>query len=153
MRRSFIFFSIVFLLGLVYLISLNMETSIELKYIYSEILKTQTEVGLTDQGAYFTYNVGLPIYTIIVGLLGGFIGSGIVYMFLSAQKDKVKAYKRELEKTVISGTTSASKVEVLEAKIKTLEKAFNTVIDERKKLEIQIENLNTEIENMNKNNN
>ena len=45
---------------------------------------------------------------------------------------------------------NASKVEVLEAKIKTLEKAFNTVIDERKKLEVQIENLNNELDNLNK---
>ena len=72
-------------------------------------------------------------------------------MFLDAAKDKVKAYQRELEKSSISGTTNASKVEVLEAKIKTLEKAFNTVIDERTKLEVQIKTLNAEIDNLNKN--
>lgn len=46
-------------------------------------------------------------------------------MFLSASKDKVKAYQRELERTSISGSANASRVEVLEAKIKTLEKAFS----------------------------
>jgi len=38
---------------------------------------------------------------------------------------------------------------VLEAKIKTLEKAFNTVIDERTKLEVQIKTLNAELESIN----
>ena len=69
-------------------------------------------------------------------------------MFLSAQKDKVKAYKRELEKTSVAGADNASRVEVLEAKIKTLEKAFNTVIDERTQLEVQIKSLNSEIDGM-----
>ena len=70
-------------------------------------------------------------------------------MFLSATKAKVKAYERELEKTSITGQNNASKVDVLEAKIKTLEKAFNTVIDERTKLEVQIKTLNAELESIN----
>ena len=79
-----------------------------------------------------------------------FVGAGTVNMFLSAQKDQVKAYKRELEKSSVAGADNASKVDVLEAKIKTLEKAFNTVIDERTQLEIQIKSLNSEIDNMRK---
>ena len=67
------------------------------------------------------------------------------------QKDRVKAYKRELEKSSVSGEANASKVDVLEAKIKTLEKAFNSVVDERTKLELQIKNLNNEIDNLSKN--
>ena len=66
-----------------------------------------------------------------------------------ATKAKVKAYERELEKTSITGQNNASKVDVLEAKIKTLEKAFNTVIDERTKLEVQIKTLNAELESIN----
>ena len=67
------------------------------------------------------------------------------------KKDKVKAYQRELERTSVSGINNASRVEVLEAKIKTLEKAFNTVADERTQLEVQIRNLNQEIDNITKN--
>ena len=91
----------------------------------------------------------LSTYTVLILLSGIFVGAGTVYMFLTIQKDKVKAYKRELEKTSVAGADNASKVEVLEAKIKTLEKAFNTVIDERTSLEIQIKSLNSEIEKLN----
>jgi uncharacterized coiled-coil DUF342 family protein len=55
-----------------------------------------------------------------------------------------------LEKTAVSSDSNASKVEVLEAKIKTLEKAFTSVVDERTKLEVQIKELNAEIDNLNK---
>ena len=103
-------------------------------------------LAIINFGNYSSINL---VLTLISGI---FVGAGTVYMFLEATKIKVKAYERELEKTSISGTNNASKVEVLEAKIKTLEKAFNTVIDERTKLEVQIKTLNAEIDNLNKKN-
>ena len=94
--------------------------------------------------------MNLAAYTLSLLIGGIFVGGGIVYMFWHAAKDKLKAYQRELEKTSITGTNSASRVEVLEAKIKTLEKAFNTVIDERTQLEVQIKTLNAELDSLNK---
>ena len=116
-----------------------MNNNINLNYIHS-VLDTQN---------FKTFNLG--IYTLVSVISGIFVGAGVVYMFLSAQNDKVKAYQRELEKTSVSGMNNASRVEVLEAKIKTLEKAFNTVADERTQLEVQIKNLNQEIDNITKN--
>ena len=116
-----------------------MNNSINLSYLYNA----------ADSQNYKSLSLG--IYTLIAVFSGVFVGSGIVYMFLSAQNDKVKAYQRELEKTSVSGLNNASRVEVLEAKIKTLEKAFNTVADERTQLEVQIKNLNQEIDNISKN--
>ncbi|MBR6722677.1 hypothetical protein IKL64_04410 [bacterium] len=139
MRRVFLVLSIVLLLGFIYLAVINMNNSINLSYIYS-VIESQ---NIT------TFNLG--IYTLISLFAGIFVGAGIVYMFLSAQNDKVKAYQRELERTSVSGLNNASRVEVLEAKIKTLEKAFNTVADERTQLEVQIKNLNEEINNITKN--
>lgn len=139
MRRVFLVLSIVLLLGFIYLAVINMNNSINLSYIYS-VIESQ---NIT------TFNLG--IYTLISLFAGIFVGAGIVYMFLSAQNDKVKAYQRELERTSVSGLNNASRVEVLEAKIKTLEKAFNTVADERTQLEVQIKNLNQEIDNITKN--
>lgn len=139
MRRVFLVLSIVLLLGFIYLAVINMNNSINLSYIYS-VIESQ---NIT------TLNLG--IYTLISLFAGIFVGAGIVYMFLSAQNDKVKAYQRELERTSVSGLNNASRVEVLEAKIKTLEKAFNTVADERTQLEVQIKNLNEEIDNITKN--
>lgn len=139
MKRIFLTLSILLLLGFIYLAVVNMNNSINLSYLYSA----------ADSQNYKSLSLG--IYTLIAVFSGVFVGSGIVYMFLSAQNDKVKAYQRELEKTSVSGLNNASRVEVLEAKIKTLEKAFNTVADERTQLEVQIKNLNQEIDNISKN--
>ena len=139
MKRIFLAISIVLLLSFIYLAVVNMNNNINLNYIHS-VLDTQN---------FKTFSLG--IYTLVSLLSGIFVGAGVVYMFLSAQNDKVKAYQRELEKTSVSGMNNASRVEVLEAKIKTLEKAFNTVADERTQLEVQIKNLNQEIDNITKN--
>lgn len=106
--------------------------------------------GWTQNGFYLGKAIRLSTYTVLILLGGIFTGAGTVYMFYDATKDKVKAYQRELEKTSISGSNNASRVEVLEAKIKTLEKAFSAVIDERQKLEVQIKSLNAELDNINK---
>ena len=42
--------------------------------------------------------------------------------------EKNSAYKRQLEKTSVSNTESSSRVEVLEAKIKVLEKALEDAL-------------------------
>lgn len=129
---------------------MNFGNVINVNYLYSNMLDAQSQAGLTENGAYFYKAMKLSTYTLLILLSGLFVGSGTVYMFLSATKDKVKAYQRELERTSISGSNNASRVEVLEAKIKTLEKAFSTVVDERTKLEVQIKSLNAELDNLNK---
>lgn len=142
MRNLFFVISIIFLLGALYLVFMNWGNYQQIVYAHKMISSSPTEISIVMK---------LSSYTMIVLFAGLFTGAGIVYMFLSATKAKVKAYERELEKTSITGQNNASKVDVLEAKIKTLEKAFNTVIDERTKLEVQIKSLNAELENLNRN--
>jgi septal ring factor EnvC (AmiA/AmiB activator) len=137
MRRVFMAISILLLLVVIYISLINFQNYAAVNFS-------------TLSGQIFSRAIRVSTYTVLVLLSGIFVGAGTVYMFLSAQKDKVKAYKRELEKTSVAGADNASRVEVLEAKIKTLEKAFNTVIDERTQLEIQIKSLNSEIDNMRK---
>lgn len=139
MKKVYMAISILVLLAIIYLTLINFENYAAINFS-------------TLSGQIFNRAIRVSTYTVLVLLSGIFVGAGTVYMFLSAQKDKVKAYKRELEKTSISGANNASRVEVLEAKIKTLEKAFNTVIDERTQLEVQIKALNAEIDNINKRN-
>lgn len=134
MKRVFIFLSILILLAFIYLMALNFNS-------YTGVIYVPSGNPLA---------VRMSTYVFLILAAGIFVGGGTVYMFLDAAKDKVKAYQRELEKTAITGSDNASRVEVLEAKIKTLEKAFDTVIDERTQLEIQIKNLNAEIDNLNK---
>lgn len=138
MKRVFLGLSIILLLFVIYLITININNAADINIIYN--------AGNT----HLDKSINTALYTTIILAAGLFVGAGTVYMFLDAIKDKLKIYRRELEKTAISGTSNASKVEVLEAKIKTLEKAFNTVIDERTKLEVQIKNLNAEIDSLNK---
>ena len=151
MRRVYLILSVLILLCFIYLIIVNFNNSIDLQLLYSPLLDAQTKAEMTEQGGYFTQTMSVSLYTILVLIGGIFAGAGTVYMFLSLQNDKVKAYQRELEKTSISGANNASRVEVLEAKIQTLEKAFSTVVDERTQLEIEIKSLNAEIDNMRKN--
>lgn len=147
MKKIYLGLSIVLLLCVIYFAMVNFNN-----YALINVLSGMDihRDGLVANGQYLAKAVRLSTYTVLILLSGIFVGAGTVYMFLSAQKEKVKAYQRELEKTSISGMDNASRVEVLEAKIKTLEKAFNTVIDERTKLEVQIKTLNAEIDNLNK---
>ena len=147
MKKIYLGLSIVLLLCVIYLAMVNFNN-----YALINVLSGMDihRDGVVVNGQYLAKAVRISTYTVLILLSGIFVGAGTVYMFLSAQKEKVKAYQRELEKTSISGLDNASRVEVLEAKIKTLEKAFNTVIDERTKLEVQIKTLNAEIDNLNK---
>lgn len=147
MKKIYLGLSIVLLLCVIYLAMVNFNNYALINVISGMDIHRD---GLVANGQYLAKAVRISTYTVLILLSGIFVGAGTVYMFLSAQKEKVKAYQRELEKTSISGLDNASRVEVLEAKIKTLEKAFNTVIDERTKLEVQIKTLNAEIDNLNK---
>lgn len=147
MKKIYLGLSIVLLLCVIYLAMVNFNNYALINVLFGMDIHRD---GLVANGQYLAKAVRISTYTVLILLSGIFVGAGTVYMFLSAQKEKVKAYQRELEKTSISGLDNASRVEVLEAKIKTLEKAFNTVIDERTKLEVQIKTLNAEIDNLNK---
>ena len=137
MKKLFFVLSLIVLLGAVYIAVINTTGTAQINYIHGN--KMSSDIALS---------VNISIYTIAILAAGIFSGAGVMSLFLGVQKDKVKAYKRELEKSSVSSESNASKVDVLEAKIKTLEKAFTSVVDERTKLEIQIKDLNNEIENL-----
>lgn len=139
MKKIFFFLSIIVICAVIYIALINSNGTISINLLKGTSYSTD-----------FAKAIKFPVYTILVLCAGLFSGAGVVSLFLGVQQDKVKAYKRELEKTAITGESNASKVDVLEAKIKTLEKAFTSVVDERTKLEVQIKELNAEIENLNK---
>ncbi len=140
MKKLFFSLSLLVILLVVYFSIINSSNIVELTYLKGTNLVSD-----------LTLELRVSIYTIVVLLAGVFSGAGIMSLFLKVQEDKIKAYKRELEKSTVTKEASTSKVDVLEAKIKTLEKAFTSVVDERTKLEVQIKDLNNEIENLNKN--
>ncbi len=145
MKKIFFSLSIIIILSVVYFMVLNTSNSIDINYIRSYA------VTMDPENPFVTFSIKISYYTFWVLLAGIFSGAGIMSLFLGAQTDKVKAYKRELEKSSVSGEANATRVGVLEAKIKTLEKAFSSVVDERTKMEVQIKELNAEIEALNNN--
>ena len=145
MKKLFFFLSILAILAVVYLILMNTSNSIDVHYLKGYVYT------LDPENIFVSKSIPLGYYTLGILIAGIFSGAGVVGLFLGIQKDKVKAYKRELEKSSVSKEANASKVEVLEAKINTLEKAFTSVVDERTKLEVQIKALNAEIDTLNKN--
>lgn len=75
-----------------------------------------------------TKNINLGIYTIILFLLGE---TAAIFFFLPLMKginEKNSAYQRQLEKTSIDKNENSSRVEVLENKIKVLEKALEDAL-------------------------
>lgn len=70
----------------------------------------------------FVYVVGVLLLGCLSGLLFGI-------SFVLGQKETISAYKRQLEKLSVVKETNQSRVEVLEAKIKTLEMALQQSLD------------------------
>lgn len=139
MKKAIFIISIVILLCAIYLIIVNISNYQPIHYNFSN-------AGENGSRAYLSTMMSLALYTGIILFAGIFSGAGVVYLFLSKANTKIKAYERELEKTSIKGENNASKADVFEAKIKTLETALNSVLDEKTKLESQVKQLNTEIE-------
>ena len=62
----------------------------------------------------------------VIGLVAGILYMQSVVILLN---DKLKSYKRQVEKIDISDTENSSKVEVLEQKIVVLEKALKSALE------------------------
>lgn len=86
---------------------------------------TAETLGMSE----YTKSLNLAIYTFTVLGVGMFAGMSWVGQFYLAQREKLNAYKRELEKSSITNSSSTSRVEVLEAKIATLEKALDDALN------------------------
>lgn len=72
----------------------------------------------------FVYIIAILAAGVISGLL---VGSA----FVLNQKEKIVPYKRQLEKLSVVKESNQSRVEVLEAKIKTLETALQQSLDNK----------------------
>lgn len=78
--------------------------------------------------AYLSYRLQNK-WVAVSGVVG--LVAGILYMqsFVMILNDKLKSYKRQVEKIDISDTENSSKVEVLEQKIVVLEKALKSALE------------------------
>lgn len=93
--------------------------------IYVALVNVNTQLVILP----FYITVNFALYTVIVVILGVLIGAIWLGLFYFFEKGKLSVYKRELEKSSISDSSSKSRVEVLEAKIATLEKALQDALN------------------------
>ena len=95
--------------------------------LYTALMNSETVLHLSFLNKNFPLNFAL--FTLVILGVGIFTGAFWVGQFYMVQKEKLNAYKRELEKSSISSMTGESKIEVLEAKIATLEKALDDALN------------------------
>lgn len=125
MKNLFNIFAYFVLLFIVYVGVVNFDQNITLDI---GAVKGLVDFGLPQ----YTLQLSVGLLTIVILATGFIISAYLIGQFYLAQKDKLSAYKRELEKSSVSNSTSSSKVEVLEAKIATLEKALDNAINNQK---------------------
>ena len=85
-------------------------------------------ISLVAVIAYISYRLQNK-WIAVSGVIG--LVAGILYMqsFVILLNDKLKSYKRQVEKIDISDTENSSNVEVLEQKIVVLEKALKSALE------------------------
>lgn len=119
MKLIFNLISIAIIVLVVFIASLNMHTLFNFKLW---ILK----------GTVVMYNVDLAnviLTFFVIGILAGIFWAATFY---SPVQNKLKEYQRKLEKTSVQTDEESSKVAVLEEKIKTLEKALQSALENKK---------------------
>ena len=90
-----------------------------------------TPIALTIPVINLTIFTNSLIY--IAGIMALSFGAGLLLggAFIINQKNKINPYKRQLEKLSVVKDSSESRVEVLEAKIKTLEAALQKSLENK----------------------
>lgn len=117
MRIIFNILSVLIVIAIVFLASLNAQTILNLT------------VWNTKQMHLLAYNVGL-VQIILLAFIAGVLAGGLwAASFYVQTQTKLKEYQRKLEKTSVQSSEDSSKVAVLEAKIEVLEKALQSALE------------------------
>ncbi len=122
MRRILNIVGFIFVLAVIYTAVLNADIILNLQLLG---FKGVEQFGISE----IHKTINLANYTLIILIVGIFTGASWIGQFYFMQKEKLNAYKRELEKSSITSSSSTSRVEVLEAKIATLEKALDDALN------------------------
>ena len=114
---------IVTLITLVFLvlIVMNFNNAVEINLVNSSLSEI---LGLPAMSK----TLSLGIYTLLIFILDEIAALFFFLPLMRTINEKNTAYKRQLEKTSVSSTENSSRVEVLEAKIKVLEKALEDAL-------------------------
>ena len=110
-------------LGVIYIAILNVADNVTLQ-VWGPTVDTVAHVV-----NHATKNVNIALFTFVVFGIGMFVGLALFTPFYYAQEDKLRAYKRELERSSVKTDSSSSQVQVLQAKIQVLERALKEALE------------------------
>ena len=114
MKIIFNIISILMVVMVVFLASLNTQTFLNLNISHSLV--------------YHITLVQVMLWIFVAGMLSGIFWAASFYVQIQA---KLKEYQRKLEKTSVAAESDNSKVAVLESKIAVLEKALQSALDNK----------------------
>lgn len=117
MRIIFNLVSIAIVVMVIFLASMNMQTA---NFI----------MGIA-KGSSVVYHVALAEILLIFFVAGTLAGVFWAASFYAPVENKLKEYQRKLEKTSVESDEESSKVAVLEEKIKTLETALQSALENK----------------------
>lgn len=117
MRIIFNLVSIVIMLVVIFIASLNTQSFAFTAWVAN--------------GGKVVYNVSLATIILTFFIAGTLAGIFWAATFYSPVQNKLKEYQRKLEKTSVQTDEESSKVAVLEEKIKTLEKALQSALENK----------------------
>lgn len=118
MKILFNIISIVIMISVISLTALNTQTAVDF------VLWGSNKVHMV---MYHASLANTMLIFFVAGILSGIFWAASFY---SSNQVKLKEYQRKLEKTSVQSSEDSSKVEVLEAKIKTLEKALQSALEQ-----------------------
>ena len=131
MKSLFTLISYLLWIGLIILAAMNIGDVSHINIINSEV-----SLYLADK---FNWHIPVmsiylksPVLYLMIFVLGECAGLTFLMPSCRSMQDKVTAYRRELEKGSVTNSTSTSKIEVLENKIKVLEKALDDALNHPK---------------------
>lgn len=117
MRILFNLVSILIIVSVLFLASINTQTTIQfMLWLPGKHGSLAAHINL----------VNLIFFILIAGIISGALWAASFYL---SAKDKLKEYQKKLEKSSIQTSEDSSKVAVLESKIEVLEKALQAALE------------------------
>lgn len=128
MRTVFTLLNYLLWLGVVVLAIMNMNDVCHINLINAEasaFIAQYLHINAPVSAIYLK----TPILYLILFALGEIAGICYLMPLYKSGQEKLQAYKRELERGSVTNSSSASKIEVLENKIRVLEKALDDALN------------------------
>lgn len=115
-------------LQMIYIAFYNGAQTVNVQILMQQCADQLNNLGLMHFNP-IAVNAGFTTLTLSFFAVGLITGIVLLWQKYSTANERLKAYKRELEKNSVEKDSSTSRVDVLEAKIKVLEKALHDALN------------------------